>query len=30
MRELVKVPSGLLRQRSKPVKRIDSKIKELA
>ena len=30
MRELVKVPSKLLRQKSKPVKKIDSKIKALA
>ena len=30
MRELVKLPNPLLRQRSKPVKRIDSKIKALA
>ena len=30
MRELVKLPSELLRQRSKPVKRIDSEVKGLA
>lgn len=30
MRELVKMPDELLRQRAKPVKRIDSKIKALA
>ncbi|MBA7602295.1 Peptide deformylase [subsurface metagenome] len=30
MRELVKLPNALLRQKSKPVKRIDSKIKALA
>ena len=30
MRELVKVPSKLLRQKSKPVKTVDSEIKELA
>jgi len=30
MRELIKVPSDLLRQKSKPVQRIDSKIKALA
>ena len=30
MRELVKLPNQLLRQKSKPVKKIDSEIKELA
>jgi len=30
VRELVKLPNQVLRQRSKPVKRIDSKIKSLA
>lgn len=30
MRELVKLPNALLRQKSKPVKRIDSKVKALA